>query len=836
MRSRCVVEIRAVARLTLCLAMISLAIPEIAAASCWIKKVCNPGEPCDYVEICSPTPPPPGAFTLLSPANGSGGVNGTPTLDWTDASAASSYSVVVSRVGLATPVLSVTTTASSLTLSPGTLVPRAFYTWTVTAQNSGGQTASSNGSFSFSTSPLVLDWSIRDRYGNIDSNPTSPSYGLVVQSSPYDPSIVVLDACRMAGSFFAPGTATYTFSTSVPPSGPVTQTDCRYSVSVPVQSSFSGTVTVMASPGTYTAAVSGVAKDFLVVGLGDSYSSGEGNPDVPASGLRWEDAGCHRSHFSPAALAALQLEQSDPHSTVTFLSAACTGDHTSQVIDKQVPSIATALLPPQGQAPRNVDLVSVGIGGNDMEFSTVVFWCIFGDVPAQSPGDSCVNYSGIDNVIRTGEQTVPWRLNAVFAAIRSMAPYVDSQTRTVLLEYPDPTRRGVADHCKMVDLVEFPVPFVIWGSESEYLSKGFGTRLNLVELSAAARNHAPFTAGLWDEFIPHGYCSDDSWIVSYRSSIDVMGCDPVKVCNTSPLTNLIEGVWLMNGSCYYIDPVNQVPIWPADGPYCLSRGTLHPNSAGNSRTAQKILDAFQGPSPYAVYDSTIGAPICASIGSSCIAGQWLIGGQGATEPYGAANSGVSKIADGWDVGASVDGIQVATVDGGEFVPGKLVTVTVTATESSPVYPISIWYTGRAVQGGWGVVNQTHLTDLYPVAGTNTYTVQYTLPEGVLHAVSAIVRDDAWTVYDADDLAFFVRGTDNCPHSYLGCGSSCTYDGGDVNNCGACGIKCQDPGLGDPTVGGTSCTHNTCHPYCRQGFTLVSGVCKVVGGTGGGEVP
>lgn len=104
--------------------------------------------------------------------------------------------------------------------------------------------------------------------------------------------------------------------------------------------------------------------DLFVVGLGDSFAAGDGNPDVPVRfsrervadyGLmgrdqkpigyparvgswrqigdaafieqnpRWLDQACHRSLYSHQLRAALQLAIEDPHRAVTFVSYACSG-------------------------------------------------------------------------------------------------------------------------------------------------------------------------------------------------------------------------------------------------------------------------------------------------------------------------------------------------------------------------------------------------------------------------------------------------------------------------------------------------------------------------------
>ncbi len=104
--------------------------------------------------------------------------------------------------------------------------------------------------------------------------------------------------------------------------------------------------------------------DLLIVGMGDSFAAGEGNPDVPVRfsreraadyGLvgpdrqligyparvgawrqigdaafieenpRWLDQACHRSLYSHQLRAALQIAIEAPHRAVTFVSYACSG-------------------------------------------------------------------------------------------------------------------------------------------------------------------------------------------------------------------------------------------------------------------------------------------------------------------------------------------------------------------------------------------------------------------------------------------------------------------------------------------------------------------------------
>jgi hypothetical protein len=119
--------------------------------------------------------------------------------------------------------------------------------------------------------------------------------------------------------------------------------------------------------GRQVAEVMARVSDVFIVGMGDSFAAGEGNPDVPIrlsptrsvdyesgngnGGLRgyparvgswrlmgdkdfieenarWQDQACHRSLYSHQLRVALQLAVEDPHRAVTFVGVACSGAET----------------------------------------------------------------------------------------------------------------------------------------------------------------------------------------------------------------------------------------------------------------------------------------------------------------------------------------------------------------------------------------------------------------------------------------------------------------------------------------------------------------------------
>jgi hypothetical protein len=177
-------------------------------------------------------------------------------------------------------------------------------------------------------------------------------------------------------------------------------------------------------------------KDILIVGLGDSFASGEGNPDVPvqldavrrvqslyparkvpdnSGSAQWLDRLCHRSLYSYQLRAALQMAIENPHGSVTYMGYACSGaavekgligpqayveykssdasaaDPTVQALSggrndselawflrelcKTAPEKQQGLWTCPGQQfKRNVDFVFLSVGGNDIGFANLVSW------------------------------------------------------------------------------------------------------------------------------------------------------------------------------------------------------------------------------------------------------------------------------------------------------------------------------------------------------------------------------------------------------------------------------------------------------------------------------
>jgi hypothetical protein len=177
-------------------------------------------------------------------------------------------------------------------------------------------------------------------------------------------------------------------------------------VVLPDEGTYAVTLNVESENGwrdTLTANIS--VDDIVILSFGDSSASGEGNPDDTGLDVDWVDRRCHRSRTSGHALTAQALEESSTKSSVTFLSFACSGGKLGggvlepyegiaafgsgpiptefwemENLRAQVDAAREALcrVPVEQCGPddmREVDLVLLSIGINDLSFSDVVTIC-----------------------------------------------------------------------------------------------------------------------------------------------------------------------------------------------------------------------------------------------------------------------------------------------------------------------------------------------------------------------------------------------------------------------------------------------------------------------------
>jgi lysophospholipase L1-like esterase len=206
------------------------------------------------------------------------------------------------------------------------------------------------------------------------------------------------------------------------------------------------------------------------VALGDSYSSGLGAGSYISS-----SGSCDRStNAYPEQWAAA-------NSPASFVSVACAGATTSDVISSQVSALSAA-----------TTLVSITIGGNDAGFSGVMETCVLRST------SSCLSAVTAAKSIVTSQ--LPARLTSTLQAIRQRAP----SARIVLLGYPDLYDLSTSGTC-------------IGLSTQDRTALNSGADALDTALQAAvtrAADPAIVYADVRGQFAPHEICDADRWLHS----------------------------------------------------------------------------------------------------------------------------------------------------------------------------------------------------------------------------------------------------------------------------------------------------------------------------------
>jgi leucyl aminopeptidase len=167
----------------------------------------------------------------------------------------------------------------------------------------------------------------------------------------------------------------------------------------------------------------------------------------------------------------------------------------------------------------------------------------------------------------------------------------------------------------------------------------------------------------------------------------------------------------------------------------------------------------------AVYDATIKAPKCGTVGISCDSGTLLNGRATLGPEPNQPNTVNSSCADGtsgtFHSDESNDRIKVSTTDGSALAAGKTVRIdaTVFAWSTPSADHLDLYYAANANTPTW-----TFIGTITPgVAGSQTLSATYTLPAGSLQAVRANFRYQssagscvAASYTDHDDLVFAVQ--------------------------------------------------------------------------------
>jgi Ca2+-binding RTX toxin-like protein len=259
-------------------------------------------------------------------------------------------------------------------------------------------------------------------------------------------------------------------------------------------------------------------KDWLILVLGDSYASGEGNPPfVDGGGGR--NTPCDRSPISGGWEAAEKVEELDPRTSVTLVDLACTGATVAKGnggnnIPHQIEEARGQL---EGQ--RVPDAVVLSGGGDDLHFKSVIEDCIkasavrnggyAGGLVGHAVAKIFKKNCGSANKLVT-EHTLAG-LEASYRNVRDeLAELKIPSSAVYLTEYADPTHDDDGSICSTATLDQIAFR---WAYQHVLVP------LNEVAERAAHVNGWEFVGRIASAFKRHGYCANASWFHSLPNSV-----------------------------------------------------------------------------------------------------------------------------------------------------------------------------------------------------------------------------------------------------------------------------------------------------------------------------
>jgi len=412
--------------------------------------------------------------------------------------------------------------------------------------------------------PPTLEAWPRDRLGG-DADRDGVTDGSVTPEQALDARIDLV--LNVTGEACRPG-ARFAWRIDGQPVTPAPAGDCRFTARVQADADHTVELETGNSDDPVRFELTVPATEHLVVSLGDSVASGEGNPDrrTDLNRARWLQRSCHRSLRSGHAQAAIALEAADRRSAVTFVPLGCSGATVTRgLLAPYVgiePNRERTEQPPQvdllndlaGRRP--VDAVVISVGANDVHFGNIVQFCAAADdCPRRRFDSRSPDGPAADPAAPTLDDAVTAALARLRDRYRDLdvrlAPSIPRE-RVLLVEYFNPTRGPGGRYCApRLGLGK------ITADESRWAHERVLGRLNAVVAEAAAEHGWSLVEGIDESFDGHGICAgdDDRWV-------------------RTPLESFFRQDAL-----------------PA---FTSIAGTLHPNGRGHIATGRLIRPALAG--------------------------------------------------------------------------------------------------------------------------------------------------------------------------------------------------------------------------------------------------
>jgi hypothetical protein len=269
-------------------------------------------------------------------------------------------------------------------------------------------------------------------------------------------------------------------------------------------------------------------KDVLVVAIGDSYASGEGNPVVPSAlfpewayspnaAINTENANAHRSTIAGPAQFALELQESDPHEAVTFVSVANSGASIPAGVlapmysigdsSYRLPAEITELKKIIGG--RHIDVLTVTVGADDIQFAGLAESLI------QNTAIGIPTLASIQSQFDNSLSQLPQHFAALASAIRTLNP-----GQVLITGYPDLTLNQDGQVAALPLALGIPL---VSQADAEFASTQLIAPLDATIAAAASEYHWTLVTQILADFTTHGYPSTDSWIRTLGESLSMQG-------------------------------------------------------------------------------------------------------------------------------------------------------------------------------------------------------------------------------------------------------------------------------------------------------------------------
>lgn len=376
-------------------------------------------------------------------------------------------------------------------------------------------------------------------------------------------------------------------------------------------------------------------EDILIVVMGDSYASGDGNPDVPrteATEAVWADpngpsgdshAAASRSSAAWPLAAAAAIEAADSHTSVTLVSVAASGARIDRGMlgpQRNVSLISQVEHAVYLVAERQVDAVVMSIGGNDIGFGRIVAGLVDAD-PEFDPLCYDTDIEALLQSIHDGDWTRstsltfrpgwtnPIRLTCTIGddangpqlvGLDGLPDELDrladelaaalSPGRVYVLEYPEPSSGPDGQMCREVvgDAISFVTTHEIDETEQQLALERVVDPLNAAIGEAALQHGWILLRGVRDAFADgHGYCGSWPSYAALDDSIDRLDQPTAWYrAGGGQLEQLAGVTWFRTAA--------QSSVLQGPNDRTRTTGTLHPNELGHAAIADILVSQWRG--------------------------------------------------------------------------------------------------------------------------------------------------------------------------------------------------------------------------------------------------